>query len=146
MSRRKHAFTLIEMLVVIVIIMVLAGLLFPALAKAREAAKIRRARGEIRELIKAWNQYYHTYPTFPYSANSWITMDSNTVAVLVGENTGLNPHNIRFIDLKPAALGEGFKDPWGHLYEFQFRPDNIATTWVYETKVQFPNNKRYVYD
>lgn len=39
MSRRAHAFTLIELLTVIAIIAVLAGLLFPVFARAKNAAK-----------------------------------------------------------------------------------------------------------
>ena len=38
-SRKKGGFTLIELLVVIAIIAILAAILFPVFAKAREAAR-----------------------------------------------------------------------------------------------------------
>ena len=42
-SRRRRAFTLIELLVVIAIISILAAILFPVFARAREQAARRAA-------------------------------------------------------------------------------------------------------
>ncbi len=56
--RRRGAFTLIELLVVISIIAVLAALLFPALARAKESAKRVRCTSQLRQLGLAAQLYW----------------------------------------------------------------------------------------
>ena len=68
MRARHRAFTLIELLVVIAIIAVLAAILFPVFAKAREKARQTSCLANIKQLGLAVMQYVSDYDeTYPVS-------------------------------------------------------------------------------
>ena len=69
MMRRKKGFTLIELLVVIAIIGILAAMLFPVFARAREAARRAVCLNNIKQISLGLLMYLNDYDeTFPPTA------------------------------------------------------------------------------
>src|SRR5438876_9260155 len=65
---RKSGFTLIELLVVIAIIAILAAILFPVFARAREQARRTACISNVKQLGTAWMMYVQDYDeSFPPS-------------------------------------------------------------------------------
>ncbi len=66
-TSRRAGFTLIELMIVLVVISILAGLLLPALYRARQTAIDAGVKGEIMQLDSALAQFKSTYGVSPPS-------------------------------------------------------------------------------
>lgn len=110
---RARGFTLVEMLVVIAIIGLLAGLLLTAVQGAKNHARKVRARSEMAQIVAAWTDYLHEYRRFP--ATAFTTMDTNAVNILRGGGSSVdNSRRIVFSDFSTSTVD--FRDPWGSVY------------------------------
>ena len=65
MNRRTRGFTLIELLVVIAIIAILAAMLFPVFARARESARKIQCLSNVKNVATAVQMYLTDYEMFP---------------------------------------------------------------------------------
>jgi len=68
---RRSAFTLLELLVVLGIIMMLAGLLFPLIGRFKEAGKRAQCLGNLRSLTQAWIAYAGDNGRYLCSPDKW---------------------------------------------------------------------------
>src|SRR6478735_5809147 len=68
---RRKGFTLIELLVVIAIIAILAAILFPVFAKAREAARSTVCKSNLKQIATAIQMYAQDYDeVLPFGGGS----------------------------------------------------------------------------
>lgn len=69
----RHAFTLVELLVVVAIIGVLIGLLLPAVQSARESARSASCKNQLRQIGVALHNHESSLRIFPTGGNDWWT-------------------------------------------------------------------------
>src|SRR6266436_6876486 len=153
----EHAFTLIELLTVMVVAAILFGIAFPAYISVMERARKTEAQNSEQQIVTAVNSYYTEYGKYPLvTADTVITGTSTPSsadlfytlrAIASGANAGdvANPRKIVFIQPRTSKLSNPAKsgigstgaelgvwfDPWGSPY-------NVAIDGNYNNQVANP--------
>jgi general secretion pathway protein G len=105
-NRTRAGFTLLELLVVLVILGLLAGLVGPRVMKYLSGAKSDTARLQVADLSAALDMYKIEVGRYP-------TSDEGLEA-LVQQPTGAGNWNGPYLKKKQLP-----KDPWGHDYQYR---------------------------
>ena len=136
------AFTLIELLAVITIIGILAGLTLGAAGAVRRHGATSTAKAEVAALQAACDRYYADYNSYPVNTNvspsssfaptGYTTAGQALFSNLVGStNLSTAPTSKRYFEPKPAMVNTNgyFIDPWGYAYGYNSDGTNAPLIW-----------------
>ena len=117
----RRAFTLVELLVVISIIAMLVGLLFPAVQAALRKAEASKAKSTILSIATAFKAYDREYSGWPSGVS--------TTPQNVTTNLFTNPRGIVFLDvaIKDIDSSGNILDPWKNPYRVAFDPSGRSS-------------------
>jgi prepilin-type N-terminal cleavage/methylation domain-containing protein len=150
--REQSAFTLIELLAVITIIGILAGLTLGAAGAVRRHGATSTAKAEVAALQAACDRYYadnNLYPTTnsmpdpastsdvnPSTSSKYAKAGPSLFNSLFGTNKyNLPPSTKRYFEPKPPMVSSTntanpyFIDPWGYAYGYNSDGTNAPLIW-----------------
>jgi prepilin-type N-terminal cleavage/methylation domain-containing protein len=138
--REQSAFTLIELLAVITVIGILAGLTLGAAGAVRRHGATSTAKAEVAALQAACDRYYADNSVYPIGTASptTVTAPADATALftnLLGSATlTAAPTTKRYFEPKPAMVKSTttpncFIDPWGYAYGYNSDGTNAPLIW-----------------
>jgi len=143
--REQSAFTLVELLAVITIIGILAGLTLGAAGAVRRHGATSTAKAEVAALQAACERYFADNNTYPVNTNvspsSSFAPTAYTAAgqvlftnLLGSANLTTAPNSKRYFEPKPAMVNTNpspniFIDPWGYAYGYNSDGTNAPLIW-----------------
>jgi len=109
MLRDQRGFTLIELMVVVIILGILAGLIIPRIMGRPEEAKRLKARMQIEQLEQSLKLYYLDNGEYP-------TTEQGLIALV--EQSSVEPVPRRWREGGYLEKGKVPNDPWGNPYVY----------------------------
>lgn len=141
----SRAFTLVEILVVISIIGLLAGLALPAIQGAQTAARKGKAKAEMQSIITALKSYQNEYGRMPnpqalggqsdgYFGTNVSSRLFQMLAGSTNDTSGENLRQIAFLELPSSSTNGSFPDPWKRNYLIKIDTDGDNVVEYYGNK------------
>jgi prepilin-type processing-associated H-X9-DG protein len=122
-DRQGVAFTLLELLVVIAVLVILAGLLLPNLVRAKESAKSINCLSNLRQLQLGWLMYADDYRGL-LAPNNWIAIEGASIQDFAKNSWCLGDART---DTTTSNIQQGLLFPYNNSTAIYHCPSDIST-------------------
>ncbi|MDD5708122.1 MAG: type II secretion system protein [Kiritimatiellae bacterium] len=127
--RSRAAFTLIELLMVVMVITMLFGILLSAIRTVQRHTLQTVTRAEIKNIENAWKQYFAHYQMWPTNPPPY-RIDAAMARSLQGveANSAINPDSLVFMEFSRFALDGRPLNAWG---DSGRHPNDLCSYYVF---------------
>ncbi|MCX5641990.1 MAG: type II secretion system protein GspG [Candidatus Omnitrophica bacterium] len=116
LNNKRQGFSLVEILIVLAIGTILAGLLLPAIQKARERGLVTKAQATIIAVETALSLYENDFGDYPTHSGTF-----REVLEILTEETGNPRWKGPYLRFKEKNIQDGeLLDPWKEPYRYQY--------------------------